>query len=242
MSDPNSPELINPEEPEMNPSSPQQLAAEPYDEYDDGFDDDLPVRPRANYLTPLTALLMALILGGVGFYVGIRVEKSKTSSGTGAASAFTRAFSGGTAATAGTGSTGKTGSSSRTGATGAGSFASRFAAGGLGGAAGGTVGSVSSVSGNTIYVNETSGNTVKVKLSSATKISKSESVTRKKLYPGDAVVVAGSASSNGTVHATSVTDSGASSTGASSTGGSSTSGSSSTSNSTSAIGSLFGGG
>ena len=249
MSDPNSPELINPEEPEMTPSSPQQLTAEPYDEYDDGFDDDLPVRPRANYLTPLTALLMALILGGVGFYVGIRVEKSKSSSGTGGTSAFARAFSGGTAGTAGTagttgatGSTGKTGSSSRTGATGAGSFASRFAAGGLGGAAGGTVGSVSSVSGNTIYVTETGGNTVKVKLSGSTKISKSEGVSRKKLYPGDAVVIAGSASSNGTVHATSVTDSGASSTGASGTGASSTSGSSSTSNSTSAIGSLFGSG
>ena len=243
MTDPNSPERIHPEEPEMNASSPQPLAAEPYDDYDGGgFDDELPVRPRPSYLTPLTALLMALILGGVGFYVGIRVEKSKTSS-TGAASAFSRAFSGGTAGTAAaTGATSKTGASARAGATGAGGFASRFAAGGLGGAAGGTVGSVSSVSGNTLYVTETSGNTVKVKLSGATKISKSEGVSRKKLYPGDGVVIAGSTSSNGTVHATSVTDSGASSTGASSTGASSTSGSSSTSNSTSAIGSLFGGG
>jgi hypothetical protein len=240
MTDPNSPERIHAEEPEMNPSSPQQFAAEPYD--DDDFDDVLPVRPRASYLTPLTALLMALILGGVGFYVGIRVEKSKSSSSTGGTSAFTRAFSAGTAGATGSTGKGKTGSGSGTGATGAGSFASRFAAGGLGGAAGGTVGSVSSVSGNTIYVNETSGNTVKVKLSSATKISKSESVSRKKVYPGDALVVDGSASSNGTVHATSVTDSGPSSTGASSTGASSTSGSSSTSNSTSAIGSLFGGG
>ena len=177
MTDPNSPERIHPEEPEMNASSPQPLAAEPYDDYDGGgFDDELPVRPRPSYLTPLTALLMALILGGVGFYVGIRVEKSKTTSSTGGASAFARAFSG-TAGTAG-----------------------------------------------------------------ATKVSKSENVSRKKLYPGDGVVIAGSASSNGTVHATSVTDSGASSTGASSTGASSTSGSSSTSNSTSAIGSLFGSG
>jgi hypothetical protein len=241
MTDPNSPERIHPEEPEMNASSPQPPAAEPYDDYDDGFDDELPVRPRPSYLTPLTALLMALILGGVGFYVGIRVEKSKTSSTGGAASAFSRALSGGGTAGA-TGGTSKTGAGSRTGATGAGGFAARFAAGGLGGAAGGTVGSVSSVSGNTIYVTETGGNTVKVKLSGATKISKSEGVSRKKLYPGDAVVVAGSASSNGTVHATSVTDSGASSTGSSSTGASSTSGSSSTSNSTSAIGSLFGSG
>jgi hypothetical protein len=235
MSDPNSPERIHPEEPEMNPSSPQQLAAEPYDDYDNGFDDDLPVRARASYLTPLTALLMALVLGGVGFYVGIRVEKSQSSSSTASgASAFARAFGGGAGTAGATGSTSKAGSSSSTGA---GSFASRFAAGGLGGAAGGTVGSVSSISGNTVYVKETSGNTVKVKLSSATKISKSESVSRKKLYPGDGVTVVGSASSNGTVHATSVTDSGASSTSSSPAASSS-----STSNSTSAIGSLFGGG
>ena len=69
------------------------------------------------------------------------------------------------------------------------------------------------MSGNTIYVKETSGNTVKVKLSSATKISKSESVPRKKLYPGDQVVIAGSCGLQRDVHATSVTDSGASSTG-----------------------------
>lgn len=241
MTDPNTSERIPAEEPEMNASSPQQFAAEPYDDYDDGFDDDMPVRPRASYLTPLTALLMALILGGVGFYVGIRVEKSQDSSGTGGSS-LARAFSGASGFAGAAGGTSKTGATSRTGATGtagAGSFASRFAAGGFGGAAGGTVGSVSSVSGNTLYVKETNGNTVKVKLTGATKLSKSETVSRKKVYPGDEVVVAGNASSNGTVNATSVTDSGASST---SSSGSSGTGSSSTSSSSSAIGSLFGGG
>jgi hypothetical protein len=222
----------------MTPSSPQQLAAEPYDDYDGGFDDVLPVRPRASYLTPLTALLMALILGGVGFYVGIRVEKSQGATSSGG-SALARAFSGaagGLGSTSGTAGTSKTGSTSRTGA---GGFASRFGAAGFGAGAGGTVGSVSSISGNTVYLKETSGNTVKVKLSSATKISKSESVSRKKVYPGDELTIAGSASSNGTVQATSVTDSGAGSTGSSS---SSSSGSNSGSSSSSAIGSLFGGG
>ncbi len=225
MTDSHSPEAIEAEELQMNASSPQQSPAEPFDDYDDGFDEVLPARPRARYLTPLTALLMALILGGVGFYIGIRVEKSQGSS-TGAATAF-RGLLGAT------GSTRKTGSASRTGFPGGSSnLASRFAGGG-------TVGSVSSVSGNTIYLQETSGNTVKVKLSSATKIAKSESVSRKRLYPGDQVVVAGSSGSNGTVHATSVTDSGASSTGSSA---SSSSSSSSTRNSASAISSLFGGG
>jgi hypothetical protein len=244
MTDPNTPERTHPEEPEMNASSPQQLAAEPYDDYDDGFDEVLPVRSRASYLTPLTALLMALILGGVGFYVGIRVEKSENTTGS-AGSGLARAFAGAGGATGAGGAAGaggpqssgtsKTGSTSKTAA---GSFASRFAAAGFGGA-GGTVGSVTSVSGNTLYIKETSGNTVKVKLSSATKISKTQSVSRKKVYPGDELTVAGSAGSNGTVQATSVTDSGASSTGSSSP--SSTS-SGSANSSSSAIGSLFGGG
>jgi hypothetical protein len=231
MTDQN-PERIHPEEPEMNASSPPPLPAEPYYDHDDSFDDVLPVRPRASYLTPLTALLMALILGGVGFYVGIRVEKSQSSGTPGGSSGLARAFAG-----AG-GLPGSTSQAGGTGKTGAGGFASRFAASGFGGA-GGTVGSVSSVSGNTLYVKETSGNTVKVKLSTATKISKSESVSRKKVFPGDEITVQGSSSSNGTVHATSLTDSGASSTG-SSPGSSSTAGSAS--NSSSAIGSLFGGG
>jgi hypothetical protein len=77
----------------------QQLPTQ-FDDYDDGFADTLPVRPRARYLTPVTALLMALILGGVGFYVGIRVEKSQSSSsaGVGRASAFARAFGAGASA------------------------------------------------------------------------------------------------------------------------------------------------
>lgn len=236
MTDPQPPERIQPEEPEMTPSPPQQVAAEPFDDYDDSFGDDLPQRPRASYLTPLTALLMALILGGVGFYVGIRVEKSDTGSTATGSSAFARALASGAGGAGGTSSAGKAGSTSRTsGFSGAGGFASRFA--GLGGAGAGTAGSIASVSGNTIYVTEASGNTVKVKLSSATKISKSETVSKKKLYPGEEVVVAGSAASNGTVHATSVTDSGV--TASSSTSSSS---SSSSTNSSSGISSLFGGG
>lgn len=221
----------------MNASSPQDVSAEPFDDYDDDFDEVLPVRPRPQYLTPVTALLMALILGGVGFYVGIRVEKSKTGGSGAGTSAFARAFTGGTGATGGTS---RTSGSSRTGTAGSGSFASRFGSGGFGGAGAGTVGSISSVDGNTLYVKETSGNTVKVKLSSATTITKSEPASKKKLYPGEEVVVAGSTGSNGTVSATSVTDSGASST--SSTGGSSSSSTGSTSSPSSAVSSLFGGG
>ena len=210
----------------------QQLPTQ-FDDYDDGFDDTLPVRPRARYLTPVTALLMALILGGVGFYVGIRVEKSQTTSSAagGRASAFARAFGAGTST-----STGKTGSGGA-GAS-AGDLAGRFAAA-FGGAGGATAGSVTEVDGNTIYVQEADGNTVKVKLTSATKLTKSEPVSRKKIFPGDEVVVSGSTAAKGTVDATSVSDSGASA--ASSAASTSSSSSTSGASASSAISSLFGG-
>ena len=212
----------------------QQLPTQ-FDDYDDGFADTLPVRPRARYLTPVTALLMALILGGVGFYVGIRVEKSQTTSSAagGRASAFARAFGAGASAGAGAGKTGSGGA----GASAAG-LAGRFAAA-FGGAGGATAGSVTEVDGNTIYVQEAGGNTVKVKLTSATKLTKSEPVSRKKIFPGDQVVVSCSTAAKGTVDATSVSDSGSS---AASSGTSTSSGSSAAGGSaSSAISSLFGG-
>ena len=214
------------------PRGPVQPDLEDYDHEDGGFDETLPVRPRRPFLNRWSAGLMALTLGAVGFYVGVRVEKSKfpaTSSATGGSSAFARLFGG-------------AGGTSTTSTTGSGSLASRFSgAGGFAGAFGGansnaTVGSVSSVNGKTIYVTSTSGNTVKVKLSGQTTITKSLSVKRSKIYPGDEVVIQGVKGKGGTVTATSLTDSGARSTGGS------TSSSSNSSSSSSVVSSLFGGG
>jgi hypothetical protein len=214
----------------MNPTPDPHGPVDPAldDEYeDDGFGETLPVRPKRPFLTKWSAALMALVLGAVGFFVGVRVEKDKIPSASGAASALAGAVSG----------TGK-GATSRTGA--AGSFASRLAAGaggagGFGGAAANdTVGSVASVNGKTIYVTETSGDTVKVKLSGQTAITKSESVSSKKVFPGDEVVIAGAKGSGGTVTATSLTDSGARAT------SNTTSGSTSGSSSSSVVSSLFG--
>lgn len=206
----------------------------PGDPVTGGYDEDgngdgygeVPPRPRTKLLSPVTAALMALILGGVGFYVGIRVEKSSGGGGsTPAASALT--------ALRGTGrSGGAGGSGSRTAAFGRGGF---FGAGG--GASGATIGSVTSIDGNTLYVKETSGNTVKVKLGAGTTVSKTQSVSKKKIYPGDQVVIAGAKGSGGAIAATSVTDSGASS----SAGGGSSATSSSSATGAAAVKSLFGG-
>jgi hypothetical protein len=211
-----------------DPHGPVDPAVDEYEYEDDGFGETLPLRSKRPFLSKWTAGLMALLLGAVGFFVGVRVEKDKIPSTSSGASAFASALSG----AAGKNSTGGTGTT--------GSFAGRFGgaaggAGGFGGAVGNdTVGSVASVNGKTLYVTETSGDTVKVKLSGQTMITKSESVKSSKVYPGDEVVIAGKAS-RGTVDATTLTDSGAKAT-TSTTSGSTSSGSSSSS----VVSSLFG--
>jgi Domain of unknown function (DUF5666) len=118
-----------------------------------------------------------------------------------------------------------TGGASAAGASG---FAARFGGGGNA-----TFGTVASVDGKTLTLTEASGDTVKVKLTSATKISKTESAKRSQIHPGDTITVSGVTSKQGTVSAATVPDSGARTTGSSSsTGGSGSSG----------VSSLFSGG
>lgn len=198
---------------------------------------ELPGRPRRKLLTPWSAGLCAVILGAAGFFIGVKVEKGQlASSSTGAASSLAARFAGATSRSTASGS-------SASGSSASGSSASRPAGGfggyggGFGAGSGATVGTVASVNGRTVYVTETSGNTVKVTLSSATKITKAQTVGRSKINPGDSVVVAGVSGSKGAISATSLTDSGAR---ASSTSSSSSSGSAS-SGSSSSVSSLFGG-
>jgi len=144
-----------------------------------------------------TALLAAVLVGAAGFYGGVRVEKSQLSSSTS------------TTAAAPTGA-----------ATGA-----RPGFGGGGGplaGGNGSFGKVSSVNGNTLYLTDPSGNTVKVTLSSSTKITKSLPVAKTSVHPGDAVVIQGLKNSKGTLVATSLSDSGASTAGGASSASRST--------------------
>lgn len=183
-------------------------------------------RPRRRIFGRSGAVLIALILGVVGFYAGIRVEKGQVSGSTTPSFSLPSAAS---AAGAGGGSS-RTAGTARSGLPGAGGF----------GGGNASIGTVSSVKGKTIYMSDTSGNTVKVTLSSVTKITKSLHVARKAVRPGDSVVIQGAKSSNGTLRATSVTDSGA---GTTATASSSSSSSSSSSNASgSGVSSLFSGG
>ena len=231
---------------------PYDRPEEDWDSYEDEQGVALPGRPRRKLLTWWSAGLFALILCAVGFYAGVRIEKNQLASSSSATglSAFTGAGTGsGARAGAGSGAAGRAGAGNGAGAgTGAGARAGaggggagfRGLFGGAGGAGGNaTLGTVSNMSGDSLYVTETSGNTVKVTLSSATKVTKNVAVGKDAVRPGDLVVVAGAKGSDGTVSATTVNDTGASpaaaASGASGNSSSGTSGSS-------AVNSLFGGG
>ena len=160
---------------------------------DDDFSETLPLRPKRAFLTKWSAGLMAIAVTAIGFYGGVELEKSKTTS-TGASSSALASAAGATRA----------GGAAARGASGRGP-------GGFAGASNGTTGTVSSVDGKTIYLKDSAGDTVKAKLASGATITKSEKVGNGKVYPGDSVVITGTTAKNGEITATAVTDSGASS-------------------------------
>jgi hypothetical protein len=187
------------------------VSAIPYESPDQSWDQPeqetvaTPGRPRGRFFNRKTAAVAAVLTCAAAFFAGIQVEKGQL---TGTASAA--------ATTAG----------ARTGAGATSGFAARFGGAGAAGGAGGnaSIGTIASVNGKTIYLTDTTGNTVKVTLSSSTKLTKSLNVSKSSLHPGDTIVVQGVKNSSGTIVATSVSDSGASTThSGTSTGGSSTS-------------------
>jgi hypothetical protein len=214
---------------------------------DDGDDGRMPRRPRRRLLTPASALILAAMMCAIGFYVGVRVEKghiasSPTTVGAGVGfAARGGAATGGSTSGSGAGASGAGASNaggsaaSTAGPAGAAAFAGRFGAGNA------TFGTVASVNGTTVTLTEASGDTVKVKLSSATKISKTETAKRSQIHPGDTITVSGVTGKSGTVSAATVTDSGARSTASSgAAGGSGSAGGSSGGGSS--VSSLFSGG
>ncbi|MGO9888564.1 MAG: hypothetical protein ACLP0L_11740 [Solirubrobacteraceae bacterium] len=147
---------------------------------------------RRRWLTPTSVALLAIALGFAGFYAGVREEKTQAT-GSASASSISR-----TAAARS--------NSSRT-------SAGTGAAPALGAAASGiTAGTVTRVDGDTVYVKETSGATVQVKLVSSTAIKKTQGVNSRSVRPGDSVTIQGTQGSGGTITSTSVSDSGNNST------------------------------
>jgi hypothetical protein len=163
-----------------------------------GFELPPPVeRSRRARVNVATALLAALVVASGAFYAGVRVEKShaKSSTTSNLAAAFSRfagARAGGTGAAGGTGTRGGT--------------AGGGAAGGA--AAGATIGTVKLVDGHNVYVTDTAGGITKVVVGSGATVSVTKAGGVADVKPGDTVIVRGAAGKDGSVTATSLTDSG----------------------------------
>jgi hypothetical protein len=186
-------------EPQAHPEEEHMSATLEDPATEPAWDDDvLPGRPRRRFLTPLTAVLLAALVGGGGFIAGVQVEKGQVT----------------TSASGGGGRAGRAGGLA---AAGSGLARSAGAGAGAGGAtANATVGQVANISGSDLFVTDLQGNTIKVNASVA-QVTKQVSATPAGIHPGDTVIAQGSKAADGSVQATTIRDSGAGTGGA--TGG-----------------------
>jgi Domain of unknown function (DUF5666) len=173
---------------------------EPPPEYDDELDEEFAPRPKAR-LGAATIALAALLVAGVGFVVGVYVQKnhgpastsgaSNTAAAAFASRARTGGFGGGTAG--GTGFGGGTGGTTGTGGTGGSTGTSSTPV---------VIGTVVSVNGTTMIVKNFAGKDITVTLSTDTTVSKA--ATAADLAAGQTVTVDGSTGTDGSVTASSV--------------------------------------
>jgi hypothetical protein len=171
-------------------------------------------------LTPIPLALLAVLLIACGFIGGVLVQKGQggTASPGGGASGFPSlsALKGSLPASAPAGTSSSGGSGAQGGAR---------AFPGIGGAGSGSVttGEVAYVRGNTLYVTDSQGNTVKVSAAAGSKVTKTVGTKASSIHPGATVVVLGSKAKNGSISASSISVSSAASGSATSAGTSSSS-------------------
>jgi hypothetical protein len=165
---------------------------------DDEFVTEILARRRRR--TPMLTLgLVVLVAAAAAFLLGLEAQKhwGTSSSSSGGAASARSAFA---AAFANRSATSRTGGF--TGARGATTGAPSF-----GGAAGGgaTAGTVTLIKGSTLYVTDSTGNTVLVHTSPSSTVTKTVSGTVKSILPGDAVTVVGTQATNGSYTARAIT-------------------------------------
>jgi len=148
---------------------------------------------KTRVTTPATRVLLVLIVLGVGFLGGALVDRwqrpssSSTSSLSSLISQLRRGGAGGS------------------GGSGAAGGAAAFAFPGAGGAGGATIGTVKVVDGNSVYIQDTAGDDIKVTTSPSTQVTVSKPGTVNDLTVGATITVAGKTSSDGTsISATSI--------------------------------------
>ena len=140
---------------------------------------------RRRRLPKLTLALAALLLIAAAFAGGAEVQKHY----------------GAAAGSSGTNNPAAAFAAAR----GAGRFRSSFAgAGPVGTFGGATTGTVTLIKGSTLYVTDASGNTVLVKTSQASRVTKTVASTVKGIRPGSVVTVQGATAKDGSVTANSI--------------------------------------
>ncbi len=147
------------------------------------------VKRRRKKLPALTVALALAAAIAAGAILGVEAQKHWGSS---TSATSTRGFPSGFPGAGG-------GSASGSG------FPSGAGFGAAGFAAGGTSGTVTLIKGSTLYVTDTSGNTVLVHTSATSRVSKTVAGTVKSVHPGDSVTVVGTKNKNGSYSARQVT-------------------------------------
>lgn len=196
--------------------SPEDVLAEPPDARD--ISAELAAPPRRK-LPWLTLLLSAGVVAAAAFTGGVLVEKHHLNDASSRNPFASPASGRGGAAGGGTGTGTGAGRGFGFGGTGTGAGAAGAAGGGTAGgtgagagagagAAGLTFGTVKLVDGDTIYLTDAQGNTVKVTTSGSTKVTESKDGKVADLKPGQTVTIRGAKDSAGNVAASTVTEGG----------------------------------
>ena len=160
------------------------------DEAED-LDEEMPTRAKRRVVTAWTMVFAAFVIAGLGFVAGIQIEKRNPPAATGLPSglaAFANARANG-------------------------AFPGSFAGGGNNArgaaaqtpASNGTTGKVKLVDGANVYITTADGSTVKVTTSSGSKVTKAAPGAVSDLKAGDTITVQGTTGSDGTIAATSIT-------------------------------------
>jgi hypothetical protein len=141
---------------------------------------------RRRAITPITRGLLAIVIVGGAFLGGILVQKSQTKASAastlpaGLPASIAARFGGGTSTTVAGAGSGATGGATS------------------------TFGTIKLVDGKNIYVSDAQGNVVRVATNGSTKITVNQDATVAKLKPSNSVIVQGTRGSNGTITATSI--------------------------------------
>ena len=169
------------------------------DGWDESEEPELAPRPRGRLLRPLPLFLIAVAIAAAGFLGGVLAQKGSEGSSGG-----TLPGGGALPSFAGNEGAGAERAAAAEGTEGGGEGAT---AGGLptfGGASNAAAdGTVTSVEGHTIYVKESDGTVVAVKIGDGATVTRNSEVAAKKIHPGDSVTVEGSKNGS-TVKASSV--------------------------------------